>query len=273
MKREEANNFLTKIEEEMPSIEKKKFLSYAAVVENSKINNDFIIELGICLESAGLLEFHENLIDVVYEVWNSELIRKKIKEEQIIAIDCGLVDKLDKDTDGDDCCVEIRKYKKYQQKLEGGLSISNVKHFAKSGTLGCIFKLKGSKAKYAITNAHVVDYSSCKHNHKTIMHPSKSDSTFSTNIEIGNIHWICDNEYVDASIIELKSTIEIGKPLRCSTLDLDIPISPVENMTVIKCGRSTGLTQGSIRSIKCCLFIYNDNGTIKKRYIKFKLSN
>ncbi|MDO5977589.1 hypothetical protein [Flavivirga spongiicola] len=153
-------------------------------------------------------------------------------------------------------------YNPFLSKLEqpnGGCSIANNKFMYLSGTLGASFKLKNQNSIFFISNFHVLaDFNSDRF--ETIMHPSNHDvNTLKPYIEynpIGTLYWYCIDDYIDAAIAVANCNSKINSGIRASNnLSIKSIIKPKIGMNVIKCGRTSGLSKGVIRSTICSVMI------------------
>ncbi|WP_353777995.1 hypothetical protein [Winogradskyella sp. 3972H.M.0a.05] len=152
-------------------------------------------------------------------------------------------------------------------KLTGGISVFDEEGTSSSGTIGAFFKTTINNTIYLLSNYHVLLFQSGEIGDK-IVHSSKADasSLFKENDSqvIGEIFWKKDIEenkinIIDAAVAKLNKgiTVDIGKYTRCKGITMKGIAKPKLGMNVKKCGRSTGLTYGEIRSINCTVNISN----------------
>lgn len=161
-------------------------------------------------------------------------------------------------------CEEIySESKKKYSKLTGGISVYDMIYDNAFGTAGAFFKTIKDNSIYLLSNYHVLLGRKGKID-DPISHPSKSDaSSYGTKAdEIGRIFWKKDIEknsfnLIDVAIAKINTgvSVDIGKYTRCRHIQYkDLGTAKV-GQNVRKCGKTTGLTYGEIRSINCTVNI------------------
>lgn len=158
-----------------------------------------------------------------------------------------------------------------QEFLEGGVSISSKRapdNF--SGTLGCIFKMKNDTEIYGLTNEHVIKHGTCFSPSNIITHPAVGDQ--GDEIDIGTILWKVNDQDLDAAIIKLdldreeeEDKIKIRNSIRCSEIKFNNIKKARIDMSVNKCGRTTGLTRATIKSVNATTYHYDSGRHLFKR--------
>ncbi len=178
----------------------------------------------------------------------SEEVSGKLKDEKFISRHSDDIELL--------CCGNSGElYKNRHDYLEGGISISSFKDLQYSGTLGCLLRIKEDRSIFALTNAHVLRGGVRGHKNY-VAHPSLSDSN-SNSIPIGNVHWLLQNDIIDAALIRIDSLLEPGEFSRCANIQFLSPIEAARGMAVEKCGRSTGYSEGIVRSTNATLYYFS----------------
>ncbi|WP_299889301.1 trypsin-like serine protease [uncultured Lacinutrix sp.] len=227
---------------------------YSKKQNNFGLSNSELEELK--LNNYSINEFKKDtLLNLGYSLEDSKIIKEKELNLKI----SGEIKLL--------CCGNTNNASYSSQKfLEGGISISSKKLSGLSGTLGAVFKMRNDKNKYIITNKHVLRGGICKNNKKNIVtHPSREDNSIIR--DIGTIHWELENEEVDAAIVKLYEKQEIGNHTRCNNISFQLPIPAAIGMFVKKCGKSTGYTEGIVRSINSTLYIHEEDKYFKNQIL------
>ncbi|MEM6687483.1 MAG: hypothetical protein AAF617_17015, partial [Bacteroidota bacterium] len=167
-------------------------------------------------------------------------------------------------------CGERNPIRALIDPLEAGCSAANKKFDDISGTLGALFKIEEDDAVYALSNFHVFALKESKlDDTEKITQPSRSDAK-QINIKsrvIGSLFWMCKNRKLDAAIAKISVPVNT-KSKRSSKMKKIYGISePKIGMKVIKYGRTTGATNGVIRSVYCTVNL-SDKTNPKKKHIK-----
>lgn len=266
-----------KAKEYFPSFEKYVFdtvdnIIYLAITkrdltENNKITDDFYFEIGHGNKTSEIGLFNTSFLDNFNDTLQKDTLLKPDNYEN------EFVD----ETELQSLTRSNVKYNPFKDKLKqpnGGCStVSNKLNWKLSGTLGIAFKLKDYDADFFISNFHVLSNFNSKR-FETILHPSKSDTydikPFCDLNPIGTLFWYKIDNYTDAAIVKSNCSGNFNGGIRCNEkLIIDKIISPKLGMKVIKCGRTSGLTNGIIRSTHCSVLL-KDNRISKtgKRIFK-----
>lgn len=264
------------------------FVNYMAVIKESNdifITNDYKIEIGFDntdsifiknlksvkkegnLKSLDLTKLYHQINEDVR--WNfpkdeklNEFIKKNKFEEDIKTKTPILSQKVHYQS--------FYKSTKSHEILKGGISISEDCSRDMSGTAGAFFRMK-SKEVYMITNSHVINFSRCVV--KDIVHPSRPDAKINNinSQKIGEVYWYSkeSDKTMDAAIIKIDSNfIDKIKHTRCKEIKFKGIDKPKIGDLVRKCGRSSGLTCGYVRSINCIVNVNSVYNKGKKPYPK-----
>jgi hypothetical protein len=263
-----------------------KITRYAAVVKESNNDfklNDYLIEIaydnGDYKLDYGITSANFNSKTNLIENLNlSESIKKDIEKGDATVISTPNILYQDKKNDNDcnqSCLLGCKGFcedifsestKKYQ-KLTGGISVFDSQASMSFGTAGAFFKTKNDNNIYLLSNYHVLLNKSGRIN-DTIVHPSKSDGGRDVR-EIGRVFWKKDIfkgsfNIMDAAIalIDEREDIDIGRYTRCNQIRFSGLSHPKLGDNVRKCGRTTGLTFGEVRSINCTVNISNESNEL-----------
>lgn len=160
----------------------------------------------------------------------------------------------------DDYSTSQKRYKK----LTAGMSISNFNDTTWSGTAGAFFRQENSEEIYMISNKHIL--ASVK-NSKSIVHPSNSDAQVlkleKEKNNIGELIWKCTDN-MDAAVAKISHAVEVNEQARCKDVKFKGLAKARIGMRVKKCGRSTGITYGVVRSVNSTINVLNEgNGKVK----------
>ncbi|WP_138433746.1 chymotrypsin family serine protease [Winogradskyella algicola] len=289
MTEEEANNRLTDRHEIYFASSKKRITRYAAVIKKSRniyIKDDFLIELGYT-NGQVTIEQNINKVNIKEDFIKSAIEQIDIEKSIIEEIENGLVqveltNSIDFQNDqilynycGHDCvkcCKGLCEYvgeastKKYCS-LTGGISTYNAGKTGGSGTAGGFFTSTDSNHTYLLSNFHVLIGFKNEFNFR-VTHPSRYN-TYGNNSEnfdvIGEVIWykrILQKGFnlMDAAVAQIypKIKIDYGKYTRSGLVEILGIGDPKIGEMVKKCGGTTGLTYGEIKSINCTINISNN---------------
>ncbi len=253
-----------------------KITRYAAVIKKSNdftIKNDYVIEIAY---NSGEIEYDpikksnfESSTRILDLLNLPKVLRDEI-QEGILEINKTPAPDITYQNRTDDLTSIYKTSLKRHPKLTGGISVFDQGSGSGSGTAGAFFKITSDNDVYLLSNYHVLLYQNGKIG-DIIVHPSKSDSVQVANSEskeIGNIFWkkdIQNNSFnlIDAAVAKIKKDddviIDTGRYTRCLHIEMLGLAEPKIGMNVKKCGKTTGLTYGEIRSTNCTVNISNDN--------------
>lgn len=240
------NQLLIKIQENQGNIVK--------TLENK---NDNINLENFTKSEIEFLKFNSNTLNSISDKhlinlgYNKE-IAEMINEDKIVAKDSDTVELL--------ACGNgnINESNELYEELQGGITISSINAGNHGGTLGGIFKMKNDNDNYLLTNAHVLKFGDC--NNKLIVQKDGIPTNDKGKRCIGEIHWMVDNEEIDAGIVKLFKSQKISKKFtRCGKINFSNPSVAKINDIVKKCGRTTGFTKGKVRSINATVYYANGN--------------
>jgi len=213
---------------------------YAAVVKQGE--NNYVIELGI-KNKLTPINIEKMLVD-------AEELRLEFDNKDIIFVE------------SDDIELQCKEnYKKSIKRygITSGISVFDAKTDDSSGTAGAFFKIAGENETFMISNYHVI---ASDNRTSSVIHPSMLDAENSglknKKLEIGNVIWKC-NENMDAAIAKITAPVSEGQYSRCKGIKYKGIGLPKIGIRVKKCGRTTGLTFGVIKSINCIVNISNTN--------------
>ncbi|WP_299336056.1 hypothetical protein [uncultured Psychroserpens sp.] len=235
--------------------------------ENGKfeLDDDYKIEIAfekLPVFQIGLQSFSDNVIQEI----NKSLDTKTVSNDET-----EFTESTRPALQNDDYYKHYNPYKLRDKNPSGGTSvINNQLHKDFSGSLGLAFKLKNHTGSYFLSNFHVLARRKELNvkRYETIIHPSKSD-TYDNNTSdlnpIATLFWFNLDEYVDAAIAKSNCEKSIGSGIRClPNLKIEGVDSPEIGQNVMKCGRSTNLTHGVIRSDRCTVLIKDKYKLVSK---------
>lgn len=263
MSEQEANQRLIDKHQEYFNSSSNRLTRYAAVIKKSddlQIENDYIIEIAYKyastdydIKSLDITNFNEISLDL-------NLSPELIEEWYLGNIDIVFSDEIKYQNNSSQFC-------KPSVKLTGGISVYDEEASMSFGTAGAFFTTTEDNNTYLLSNYHVLLHDGGEINDK-IVHPSKADAYHNrTNFKvIGEVYWkqdILQTNFntMDAAIAKIYDhiKIDIGKYSKCegiSFLGLD---SPKIGQNVKKCGRTTGYSNGRIRSINATVNVSNED--------------
>lgn len=268
MKRKKAETLFTCLEEIVfsNSFESKYKTTHLAIIKsdhsldhngNYKVNDDYKLEIAFedySTRHIGLKSVQQTILTEIYSNLSSKINKDEKPEisfKNRPQLQCQ--------------SIENNPYKIKDEFPNGGTSIINhnlSKDF--SGSFGLAFKLKNHSGVYFISNFHVL--SRRQNNvtrYETIIHPSKSDTydANETNLNpIGTLFWFNLTEYMDAAIGKANCENSVGSGIRCiPEFCVDKIEEPKIGQQVIKCGRTTNLTRGVIKSDYCTVLVKDAN--------------
>lgn len=230
---------------------------YAAVIKRSlddSVQDDYVIELGI--KGIGI-----EVIDKA--AFKHGVVNRNLAFSKDIINDIYV----EKDTYIE--LVEDITYMQYPplsetneefSKLTGGISICNKHYSTIKGTLGALFKTVKDHEIYFLTNQHIA----LGDINDTISHVY-IENCLKKYRDIGVIYWKedCKNGLLDAAIIKIMDcSVDIGRYDRSKNLKFKGLGFPKIGDNVRKCGRSSEVTFGEIRSVNCTVNINNNLGSV-----------
>lgn len=225
--------------------------------EEFKINNDYKLEIAFedfSVIHIGLKSIQKSILKEIKSNLSSKLSRDELPD-----ITFNKRPKLQNQS------VEYNPYQSKQKFPNGGTSIIN-NNLGKdySGSFGLAFKLKNHSGVFFISNFHVL--SRRQNNiirYETILHPSQSDTydLGETNLNaIGTLFWFNLNEFMDSAIGKANCEKSVGPGIRCIP---DLCVDKIKDskigQKVMKCGRSSNLTKGIVRSDYCTVLVNDSN--------------
>jgi len=269
MTQEEANKKLEEIQEEFFITNTSLQTKYIAVVNTNNFEPNpkgYYLEIGISnSETLTIIDAYKNdaiikssSFDRFINTFNDpKEIENAIKNDKKIFVFSGANKYC---TTRDDFSHSENHY----DKLVSGISISNAGDTSSSGTAGAFFKIKNDT--FMITNRHVLLLSK----DRCVSQPSLSDTGGTKpKSKIGEILWWSNDgkekdrdTYMDAAIAKISYPVDFIKASRCKGVTYNGIKKPAKiGMRVRKCGRTTGLTYGVIRSVNCVVNIQERGDT------------
>lgn len=224
------------------------------------VNDDYIIEIGFTHKKPLELDHLNTKKDAIDNFFES--ITKKVNKvipRKIIDNEEPTKKEVQQAKLQNIRAVERDPFRTKLSKPNGGCSTASNRLENISGTIGLAFTLEKKKKIYFISNFHVLaGFKSILYD--SVLHPSRPD-TESVGPEefynpIGTLYWYKICQTTDAAICEVNSENQISDGIRCDdSLKIKGIGKPKIGMRVIKCGRSSGLTKGIIRSVQCSVLI------------------
>lgn len=146
--------------------------------------------------------------------------------------------------------ISILSYTNRVRPVNGGNSIGNAR-YNNAGTFGSVVKLAGdSSNRYFLSNWHVLADGSGQAG-DPIVQPGRLDGGSTPGDVIGTLFWFILNDDFDAALGLASAPWQnfVSHGFRCYSTYRDIPVDPIVNQPVTKCGRTTELTNGTILSV------------------------
>ncbi len=253
-------------------------ISYAAIVADPLDVENFIIEYGT-YDAGGGFYFETELNDQQTEDFKNELfleygLKENTKDFRSVVTNSS-----------EGKLLNHHPLKEKIRPLKAGISVSDLRSIMKSGTLGILFSVQENTKTYLLSNMHVLAYykeeagSSLnpKKEQEEIVQPSRSDSA-NINYEnspfiIGKTVWKRFDGIIDAAVAVLyNDVVSLG-----GFFNAEIELNPFIytrlklNRTVIKYGRTTGLTDGKLISVNAAIRLENPYPTVNRegKYMVF----
>ena len=141
-----------------------------------------------------------------------------------------------------------------------------------AGTICCRVTKNAPPQTFALSNNHVYADEGRATRGDNVLQPGPSDGGVNDADAIGTLEDFVEimflrsaSNFVDAAIAELSSPISVGNatPADGYGVPKSSPITAAVGMRVIKYGRTTGQTRGTVDAINVIIFVGYDNGTAR----------